>query len=244
MTISAAASSCRRAAGLDLSRAPEGKPLRQEYRRGFEYSDCWVDDARLAILNLIDAARSGAVILPRTSAVSAAGSRAPRAETRRRPAGGARACAPANRGRPVGRAMVGQGVAGLNSSHNVRLVKGSHIVVPKFWSGPQAYLLQNEDRRVIFVNPYEDRASLALIGTTDIPYDGRAEDVVIEPTRPPVCCGILRRYFLRASPEQNEPSCTPFSGARPLYDDNSSNPSAATARMAVRGSRPRTSAGC
>ena len=63
-------------------------------------------------------------------------------------------------------------MAGLNSAHNVRLVKGSHIVVPKFWEGPQAYLLQNDDKRVIFVNPYE--GDLALIGTTDIPYDGRA----------------------------------------------------------------------
>ena len=71
-----------------------------------------------------------------------------------------------------------QGVAGLNSSHNVRLVKGSHVVVPKFWTGPHAYLLQNDDRRVIFVNPYED--DLALIGTTDIAYDGRAEDVAID----------------------------------------------------------------
>ena len=77
----------------------------------------------------------------------------------------------------------------MNSSHGVRLVKGSHIVVPKFWSGPQAYLLQNEDRRVIFVNPYED--DLALIGTTDIPYDGRAEDVAIDQRRnSTICCAV------------------------------------------------------
>jgi glycerol-3-phosphate dehydrogenase len=106
----------------------------------------------------------------------------------------------------------------------VRLVKGSHIVVPKFWSGPQAYLLQNEDRRVIFVNPYED--NLALIGTTDIPYDGRAEDVAIDADETAYLLGILRRYF-RAPPQQGD-IVHAFSGVRPLYDDNSDNPSAVT----------------
>ncbi len=211
--------------GLDLSRAPEGKPLREEYRRGFEYSDCWVDDARLVILNLIDAARNGAIILPRTSAVSA-----------RRDQGAWRLEMQGERGPQLVRARalvnaagpwvsdVVQGVVGLNSSHNVRLVKGSHIVVPKFWSGPQAYLLQNEDRRVIFVNPYED--NLALIGTTDIPYDGRAEDVAIDADETAYLLGILRRYF-RASPEPGD-IVHAFSGVRPLYDDNSDNPSAVT----------------
>jgi len=117
-----------------------------------------------------------------------------------------------------------QGVAGLNSAHNVRLVKGSHVVVPKFWSGSQAYLLQNEDRRVIFVNPYE--GDLALIGTTDIPYDGRAEDVAIDGGEVAYLLGILRRYF-RASPSE-EDIVHAFSGVRPLYDDNSANPSAVT----------------
>ncbi len=67
-------------------------------------------------------------------------------------------------------------IAGLNSSRSVRLVKGSHIVVPKFWEGRQAYLVQNPDKRVIFINPYQN--DLALIGTTDIPYEGRPEDVI------------------------------------------------------------------
>ena len=69
-------------------------------------------------------------------------------------------------------------VAGSNSSRNVRLVKGSHIIVPKFWDGRQAYLVQNHDKRVIFINPYE--GDLALIGTTDVGYEGRPEDVAAE----------------------------------------------------------------
>lgn len=212
--------------GLDLAHAPEGAALRQQFRRGFEYSDCWVDDARLVILNLIDAARKGASILPRTRAVAARrdgeywrlemqaadGSRAV-----------VRARALVNAAGPwVGDVM--QGVAGLNAAHNVRLVKGSHIVVPKFWSGSQAYLLQNEDRRVIFVNPYE--GDLALIGTTDIPYDGRAEDVAIDDREIAYLFAVLRRYF-RAAPREDA-IVHAFSGVRPLYDDNAENPSAVT----------------
>jgi glycerol-3-phosphate dehydrogenase len=212
--------------GLDLAHAPEGAPLRAEFRRGFEYSDCWVDDARLVILNLVDAARKGATMLPRTRAVSA-----------RREGDvwhlemlGSKGAAQIVRARTLVNAAgpwvqdVVQGVTGLNSSHNVRLVKGSHIVVPKFWSGSQAYLLQNEDRRVIFVNPYED--DLALIGTTDIPHNCRAEDVAIDDSEISYLLSVLRRYF-RAPPRESE-IVHAFSGVRPLYDDSAENPSAVT----------------
>ncbi len=211
---------------LNLARAPEGAPLRSDFRRGFEYSDCWVDDARLVILNLIDAARNGARVLPRTRAV-----RARRAgdawQLEMQAEDGAarvvRARALVNAAGPWVQDVV-HGVAGLNSAHNVRLVKGSHIVVPKFWSGPHAYLLQNEDRRVIFVNPYED--DLALIGTTDIAYDGRAEDVAIDEAEIAYLLEVLRRYF-RSAPQRHD-IVHAFSGVRPLYDDNAENPSAVT----------------
>ncbi|WGS18123.1 MULTISPECIES: glycerol-3-phosphate dehydrogenase [unclassified Bradyrhizobium] len=212
--------------GLDLTQAPEGAPLRPEFRRGFEYSDCWVDDARLVILNLIDAASNGAKILPRTRAVGARRE----GENWRLDMLGEDGCPQVVRARALVNAAgpwvrdVVQGVAGLNPAHNVRLVKGSHVIVPKFWSGPQAYLLQNEDRRVIFVNPYED--DLALIGTTDIPYDGRAEDVAIDGGEIAYLLGVLRRYF-RASPCEGD-IVHAFSGVRPLYDDNSEDPSAVT----------------
>ena len=192
---------------LDLSRAPEGTPLRPEFRRAFEYSDCWVDDARLVILNLIDAARNGARILPRTRAV-----RARREGDRwllemQGENGGAQVAQArvlVNAAGPWVQDVV-QGVAGLNSAHNVRLVKGSHVVVPKFWSGPHAYLLQNDDRRVIFVNPYED--NLALIGTTDIPYDGRAEEVAIDDAEITYLLQVLRRYFRKRTAGSRHHSC-------------------------------------
>ncbi|MCC8936543.1 glycerol-3-phosphate dehydrogenase [Bradyrhizobium sp. Arg68] len=211
---------------LDLARAPEGAPLHPEFRRGFEYSDCWVDDARLVILNLIDATERGAIILPRTRAVRARREGGVwllemRSEDGRTQMVRARALV--NAAGPWVQDVV-QGVAGQNSAQSVRLVKGSHIVVPKFWTGPQAYLLQNSDRRVIFVNPYED--DLALIGTTDIPYDGRAEDVAIDEDETAYLLEVLRRYF-RTPPQASE-IIHAFSGVRPLYDDNADNPSAVT----------------
>src|SRR5262249_3686724 len=86
-----------------------------------------------------------------------------------------------------------QGFAGTSSSRRIRLVKGSHLVTRKFWQGDQAYLLQNDDKRVIFVNPYE--GDLALIGTTDIPVEGRPEDAAIDDREIDYLLGILRRYF-------------------------------------------------
>ena len=211
---------------LDLSRAPEGAPLRPEFRRAFEYSDCWVDDARLVVLNLIDAARHGALVLPRTGAT-----RAQRVgETWQLEMQGEDGLAHVARARALVNAAgpwvedVIQGVTGLNSSHNVRLVKGSHIVVPKFWAGSHAYLFQNDDRRVIFVNPYQ--GDLALIGTTDIPYEGRAEDVAIDGAETQYLLRALRRY-VRTPPEDRD-IVHSFSGVRPLYDDNAENPSAVT----------------
>ncbi|MHC2439984.1 glycerol-3-phosphate dehydrogenase [Bradyrhizobium sp. USDA 4451] len=211
---------------LDLSRAPEGAPLHPEFRRGFEYSDCWVDDSRLVILNLIDAAQSGARILPRTRAVRARRDGEVWLLEMQGDDGTAqivRARALVNAAGPWVQDVI-HGVAGLNSAQSVRLVKGSHIVVPKFWDGPQAYLLQNTDRRVIFVNPYED--DLALIGTTDIPYHGRAEDVAIGADEIDYLLQVLRRYF-KTSPQASA-IVHAFSGVRPLYDDNADNPSAVT----------------
>jgi glycerol-3-phosphate dehydrogenase len=211
---------------LDLAHSPEGNALRPEFRRGFEYSDCWVDDARLVILNLIDASRNGAQVLPRTRAVSARRAGGAWRLRMRNEAGGVRevsARALVNAAGPWVQEVL-EGVTGVNSTHSVRLVKGSHVVVPKFWSGPHAYLLQNDDRRVIFVNPYEDR--FALIGTTDIPYEGRPEDVAIDDSEVEYILRILQRYF-RNAPEVRD-IVHAFSGIRPLYDDNAKNPSAVT----------------
>jgi D-erythritol 1-phosphate dehydrogenase len=217
---------CRR---INLRAAPEGHIIRDEFRLAFEYSDCWVDDARLVVLNALDARQRGATVLTRTTAKSARrvdglweidlGEDGNAAGTSYR----LRARAIVNAAGPWVENVIGQ-VARLNSRRRVRLVKGSHIVVKKFWDGPQAYLFQNDDKRVIFVNPYED--DLCLIGTTDVAYAGAAEDVVVEDAEIDYLLAAVNRYVthvLRRADVQYA-----YSGVRPLYDDNAANPSAVT----------------
>ncbi|GHC28895.1 glycerol-3-phosphate dehydrogenase [Gemmobacter caeni] len=212
---------------LDLRRDPEGMPILDQFTRGFEYSDCWVDDARLVVLNALGAAEKGAEVLTRSPAISA-----------RRENGGwtvitrdgttgetrtFRAKCLVNCAGPWVSEVINN-VAGSNSSRNVRLVKGSHIIVPKWWAGSNAYLVQNHDKRVIFINPYE--GDKALIGTTDIAYEGRAEDVAADESEIDYLLAAVNRYFkekLRRSDVLHS-----FSGVRPLFDDGKGNPSAVT----------------
>jgi glycerol-3-phosphate dehydrogenase len=215
---------CRR---LDLRTAPEGRAIRQEYKLAFEYSDCWVDDSRLVVLNAIDAKERGADIRTRTEVV-AARREATRwlvtlkdGETGHRHMVKARVLV--NAAGPWVEGVLGR-VSGINATRRVRLVKGSHVVVRKFWDGPQAYFLQNGDNRVIFVNPYQD--DLCLIGTTDIPYGGLAEDVSVDEAEVAYLLAAVNRYMrVQLTPKD---VLHRFSGVRPLYDDNAANPSAVT----------------
>ncbi len=212
---------------LDLTRDPEGAPLLDSYRRGFEYSDCWVDDARLVTLNAMDAAERGARILTRTRCVAAVRQQGKWQITVQDEASGAQrtvfARALVNAAGPWVLDIVNQ-VTHSKSARSVRLVKGSHIIVPKFWEGQQAYLVQNTDKRVIFINPYE--GDKALIGTTDIAWQGKAEAVMADDSEQQYLIDVVNRYFkvkLRASDV-----ITRFSGVRPLFDDGKGNPSAVT----------------
>lgn len=212
---------------LDLRRDPEGIPILDQYTRGFEYSDCWVDDARLVVLNAVGAAEKGAVVLTRTPAVSARREGKLWTITTRNSLTGETATYQAkclvNCAGPWVSDVIGR-VAGSNSSRNVRLVKGSHIIVPKFWQGANAYLVQNHDKRVIFINPYE--GDKALIGTTDIAYEGRAEDVAADEKEIDYLLAAVNRYFKEKLRRQD--IITTFSGVRPLFDDGKGNPSAVT----------------
>ncbi|MEQ8343858.1 MAG: glycerol-3-phosphate dehydrogenase [Marinovum algicola] len=212
---------------LDLHRDPEGAAIKDQYRRGFEYSDCWVDDARLVVLNAVDAAERGATVLTRQPCTSARreGNRW-RVTTQNTVTGKTRefeARLLVNAAGPWVTDVVTR-VAGSNSPRKVRLVKGSHIIVPKFWKGENAYLVQNHDKRVIFVNPYE--RDKALIGTTDIAYDGRAEDVQADETEVQYLIDAVNRYFKEQLTRDDV--LTTFSGVRPLFDDGRGNPSAVT----------------
>jgi glycerol-3-phosphate dehydrogenase len=212
---------------LDLTRDPEGAPLLDQYTKGFEYSDCWVDDARLVVLNAVDAAEKGAEVLTRSPCISARREDgAWTVQTRNEATGETRtfrARCLVNCAGPWVTDFITR-VAGANSSRNVRLVKGSHIIVPKFWPGNNAYLVQNHDKRVIFINPYE--GDKALIGTTDIAYDGRAEDVAADEAEIDYLLNAVNRYFKEKL--RRSDVLTTFSGVRPLFDDGQGNPSAVT----------------
>ena len=212
---------------IDLRRAPEGAPLKPEFRIAYEYSDCWVDDARLVVLAALDAAERGACILTRCACVAARRDAGQWCVSLRDESSGAHRSV---RARALVNATglwvedVVTRIAGRNAARNVRLVKGSHLVTRKFWAGEQAYLIQNDDRRVVFVNPYED--DHALIGTTDIAFEGPPEDVAADEHEIGYLLRALGRYF--TTPPTRANVLAQFSSVRPLHDDAVENPSAVT----------------
>ncbi|MBO0662080.1 glycerol-3-phosphate dehydrogenase [Jiella sp. MQZ9-1] len=211
---------------LDLRTAPEGAAIKDRFTKGFEYSDCWVDDARLVVLNALDAKARGATILPRTRAVAARREDGLwRIELKR--GNGETLTVSAKGIVNAAGPWVDQVIANVtrgNSARKVRLVKGSHIVTPKFWDGRQAYLFQNTDKRVIFVNPYQ--SDKALIGTTDIAYDGDATDVTIDESEIDYLLAAVNRYVKAELSRADVLSS--FSGVRPLLEDDADTPSAVT----------------
>jgi len=212
---------------LDLRKVPEGAPLRAGFTKGFEYADCWVDDSRLVVLNAVDAGRRGAEILTRTACVSARREEGLWHAVLRDQVTGAlrpiRARAVINTAGPWVESVLGQ-VAGVNSRYHIRLVKGSHIITPRWWQGGHGYVLQGSDRRLIFVNPYQD--DLALIGTTDIPFEDDPDRVQIDDQEIDYLLDLLQRYFERA-PKRADIRAH-FAGVRALFDDGAAGASAIT----------------
>ncbi|MCL4066252.1 glycerol-3-phosphate dehydrogenase [Pseudomonas sp. GX19020] len=211
---------------LNLHRDPEGAAILDQYKKGFEYSDCWVDDARLVALNALGAAEKGATILTRSPVTSAVRENGGWTVTVRNHQGAEQVCRAkciVNCAGPWVSDVI-QNVAHTKSTRGVRLVKGSHIIVPKWWAGQNAYLVQNHDKRVIFINPYE--GNMALIGTTDIPWEGRAEDVEINESEIDYLLKCVNRYFKEKL--RREDVVHAYSGVRPLFDDGKGNPSAVT----------------
>ncbi len=210
---------------LDLRRDAEGAPIRDTFKTAFAYSDCWCDDARLVVLNALDAAARGAEIWLRTSLVAArrdAGAWVAELQTKAGERRSVRARVIVNAAGPWVEDVVRS--TGTNASRRVRLVKGSHLITRKFWDGPQAYLIQNDDKRVIFVNPYE--GDYALIGTTDIPFDADADSVTISADETRYLLDALNKAFKRQLGDADIVHA--FSGVRPLFDDAAANASAVT----------------
>jgi glycerol-3-phosphate dehydrogenase len=214
---------------LNLTKDVVGQALKPgQYSLGFEYSDCWVDDARLVVLNARDAADRGAHIRTRTKAVAAdrdAGTW--RLITVDRRSGGAaetvRARILVNAAGP----WVGDVLAAAerrNAPASIRLVQGSHIVVPKLYAHDRCYIFQNADKRIIFAIPYE--GDFTLIGTTERDYVGDPSDVRTTAEEIDYLCHAANQYFKTAI-RPAEVIWT-YSGVRPLYDDGASEAQAAT----------------
>ncbi|MEM7430064.1 MAG: glycerol-3-phosphate dehydrogenase [Pseudomonadota bacterium] len=212
---------------IRLDRSPEGAMLRENYRQAFTYYDVWVDDSRLVILNAVDAARRGAEILTRTAVVSARRDGELWRVTLRGHGGQREITARAifNAAGPWVEQVIGN-VAGVNSTKNIRLVKGSHIILKRWWDGDHGYVLQAPDKRLIFVNPYFD--DLALVGTTDIPFDDRPEDAAIDQSETDYLLSILNLYFRTDLTGADVLSA--YSGVRPLFDDDSAKGASAVTR--------------
>jgi len=212
---------------LDLARDEVGKPLAPgRFRRGFEYSDCFVDDARLVVLTARDAADRGADIRTRTKAteirqvdgiwqVTVQGADGERSVIRARTL--------VNAGGPWVEQILASG-AGVNAKAKVRLVQGSHIVVPRLYDHDRAYIFQNADGRIVFAIPYQD--DFTLIGTTDLDYDGDPAQVKISAAEIDYLCASVSEYL--AKPVDPEDVVWTYSGVRPLYDDGADEAKAAT----------------
>jgi len=220
-----------------LAQVPEGAPVRAHLQRAFLYADCRTDDARLVVHNALDAARRGAQVWTRTRFLGAtpqAGRWQARVQDLRSGQVHTHAArALVNAAGPWVQSA-GRGIEGAAPTRPVRLVRGSHLVVPKFWQGDHGYLLQNSDRRVIFVTPYE--GAFALIGTTDVPHERGPEDALATTEELQYLCAAVNGQ-LRCALDASQAVWT-FSGVRCLVDDARENPSALTRDYVLELTRP------
>ncbi|UUX50650.1 glycerol-3-phosphate dehydrogenase [Nisaea acidiphila] len=218
---------------LDLTRDEAGAPLKDMFRKGFEYSDCWVDDARLVALNARDAADRGADIMTRTRVVKAVREVGHWRVTLRDLATGTERDVEArllvNAAGPWVDKVLSE-AAGWNAAHNVRLVQGSHIVVPKLYDHDRCYIFQNADGRIFFSIPYEQ--DFTLIGTTDRDFDGDPGEVAITEEEKAYLCRAAGEYFKRQV--KVEDIVWTYSGVRPLFDDGASKAQEATRDYVLR----------
>ena len=205
-----------------LDQGPFHDGLQDRYRHGFIYSDCRTDDARLVIANARDAARLGARILPRTELIKAQRvgqiwqATLGNGET-------LHAHAIVNVAGPWVKEVLNQRL-GVPSNDSVRLVRGSNLVLPRLYQGEHAFILQNDDRRVVFMIPYEGR--FTLLGTTDVVETGDPLHPQVTAAEADYLCAAAGRY-LQQTPRPQD-AVWRYAGVRPLYDDGSGDPSSIT----------------
>ncbi len=212
---------------LDLRGRPEGAPLKDGLTRAFEYSDCWVEDARLVSLNARDAAERGATILTRTRVTSARAEdglwRIELEDTGTGARHNRKARFLVNAGGPwVGEVL--RDVAGRTGRESIRLVRGSHIVTRKLFDHDKCYFFQGSDGRIVFAIPYE--TDFTLIGTTDADHPDPDAPAHCTEEEQDYLCAFVSEYFKR--PVTRDDIVWTYSGVRPLYDDGATSATAAT----------------
>ncbi|MCF8467850.1 MAG: glycerol-3-phosphate dehydrogenase [Sneathiella sp.] len=218
---------------LDLRTAAVGKPLKEQFLKGFEYSDCWVNDSRLVVLNASDAAARGALIETRTKCISAVHQQGTwhitteNQVTKEKKTRTARLIV--NAAGPWVDEVLGTSV-NVGNAHNVRLVQGSHIVVPCIFEHDRCYIFQNKDDRIIFAIPYEQ--DYTLIGTTDQDYEGDPAKVTISDAEISYLCNAASEYF--RNPVVETDVIWTYSAVRPLFDDGASKAQEATREYVLR----------
>ena len=213
---------------VDLPSSKFGAGLKPSFKNGFVYSDAWVDDARLVIANLVSARQMGARIFARHRCVSARRSDdgklwnielgAPDGTTVKLQARGL-----VNATGPWVKHFLDEQTP-IRTNKRVRLIKGSHIIVPRLYEGDHAFILQNKDGRIVFIIPYE--RSFSVIGTTDIPVESSEKKPVCTREEIDYLCEIASYYM--AKPVQPADVVWTYSGVRPLFDDGDDDPSAVT----------------
>lgn len=212
---------------INLTKDALGAPLLDAFKQGFEYSDCWVDDARLVVLNAVSAAEMGAEIYTRHSFIKAERQdgrwhikvKSDDGETFE-----VTANMLVNAAGPWVDKTLGACKLTLKNEGSVRLVKGSHIVLPKLYDHDRAYTFQNADGRVIFAMPYE--GDFTLVGTTDTPFDTDPRTAAADEDEIEYLCNAASAYFKK--PLRPDGLVWSYSGVRPLYDDGAESASKAT----------------
>lgn len=212
---------------VDLRADPAGEPLQDKFEKAYEYSDCWIEDARLVVLNARDAEMRGAKIMTRTKVVSADRVNdiwhvtVESSDTGETSLHKARMLV--NAGGPWVESII-RNTAKIDSSESVRLVRGSHIVTKKLFDHDKCYLFQGEDGRIIFAIPYE--TDFTLIGTTDSDHTDLTTKPVCTDDEVEYLRNFASKYF--KAPIAKEDVVWSYSGVRPLYDDGASTATAAT----------------
>jgi glycerol-3-phosphate dehydrogenase len=210
---------------LDLTSDPAGRPLNPRFKQAYEYSDCWVEDSRLVVLNARDAEARGTKVMVGTKVISATRQDGNWEILTEGPQGKAvhHARVLVNAGGPWVEDVI-RNVTHINSTEGVRLVRGSHIVTRKLYDHDRCYFFQGTDGRIIFAIPYEQ--DFTLIGTTDKDHTGAPKDAVCTDEERDYLLAFASNYF--AKPVTRDDVVWTYSGVRPLYNDGATSATAAT----------------